>query len=440
MPPLPLPHPAPDALCPADRRKRHWRQIAAAVCVLVAAGCGKRGAPLAPLPRVPAAVSDWTALRSDDTVLLTLVVPAANVSGDTPGDIAAIEVYAETAARPPEVVAGRVPPSMALVASSRVRRPVPPLPAGAADVPAVPREPGLDQGERVPFRERLTPELLVPAVAPADTGDCATADDPPLSLPAVFVPATQQLKRHYVAVAMSRRGVRGAWSEVRSVPVGPVSGAPSAPVLTYDASAVTLTWTPARDARQAPAPAEGDLLESRPLGPPVAATRYNVYASAGPSEDGAAATRVNDQPLADSTHSVAGVTFGRERCFVVRGVDVLDGVDVEGPASPPACVTAADTFPPPPPTALEAVGGPGVVSLIWEGVDAEDLAGYLVFRGAAGSEPATQLTPDPIRASSFEDRDVIAGTRYVYVVVAVDSATPANRSGPSNRAEETARQ
>ena len=45
-----------------------------------------------------------------------------------------------------------------------------------------------------------------------------------------------------------------------------------------------------------------------------------------------------------------------------------------------------------------------------------------------------------IGARSFEDRQVRPGVRYVYVVVAVDSATPANRSAPSNRAEETARQ
>ena len=444
MPPFPLPRTASDDSRPAGSRRRPWR-VAAVLCVLVAAGCGKRGAPLAPLPRVPAAISDWTALRSDDSVALTLVVPSANVSGDTPGDIAAVEVYAVTADRAPELVAGRVPPTMTLVASARVRRPLPPLPANAAaEVPAVPREPGLDQGERTTFRERLTLDLLVAANAgPADgePSGPAPSDARSLSLPAVFVPATQHVKRHYVAVAVSRRGGRGAWSAVRSIPVGPVSGPPSAPAIAYDASAITLTWAPAADARLAPSPASDEWLEARPLGPPVPATRYNVYAPEPAPDGGAAgATLLNEPPLDATSHSVAGVAFGRQRCFVVRGVDTLDGVDVEGPASAPACVTPADTFAPPEPTALAAVGGAGVVSLIWEGVEAEDLAGYLVFRGVAGGEPTLQLTPEPIRASSFEDRNVTPGTRYAYVVVAVDSATPANRSGPSNRAEETARQ
>lgn len=442
MPLTLLPRSAPVTPRPVGRARGLALLILLAVGV-AAAACGKRGAPLPPLARVPAAVTEWTAMRRDDTVALTLVVPSTNVSGDAPGDIAAVEVYAVTAALAPELETGRVPPSLTLVAQSRVRRPLPPVPATATDVPAVPREPGLDQGEQTTFSERLTPEILTPQSAAEPTAPgVAGSDGPALSPPLVFVPAGHRLKRHYVAVAVSRRGVRGAWSAVRSVPIGPVSGAPAAPAITYDAAAISLTWTPAPDARAAAPPAGGDLLESRPLGPPVAATRYRVYATETASSGAAEAAAVNltAEPLAQPEFSVSGVTFGRERCFVVHGVDTLDGVDVEGPPSPPACVTPVDTFAPPAPTALEAIGAAGVVSLIWEGVEAADLAGYLVFRGEAGSEPATLLTPAPIRASSFEDRTVTPGTRYVYVVVAVDSATPANRSGPSNRAEETARQ
>jgi len=412
--------------------------------VAVAAGCGKRGAPLPPLPRVPAAVAEWSVLRSDETVALTLVVPAANVSGDTPGDVAAVEIYAVTAERPPTLEAGRVPAGAVLVTTIRVRRPLPPVPASAPPgVPTLPREPGSDQGERVTVRERLTPELRVTTPVLPTAHERRGADGTAaLPHPVVFVPAGAQLKRHYIAVAVSRRGARSAWSAVRSVPVGAVSGAPSQPRLTYDAATVSLSWTPARDARLVPA-AAGDLLESRALGPVPTPTRYHVYTAANAAADPAAiepSARLTAEPLAATTVSAPGVTFGQARCFVVRGVDTLDGVDVEGPASPVGCVTPIDSFPPPSPTALEAVGGAGVVSLIWEGVEAPDLAGYLVLRGVAGGEPTTVVTPDPISGTSFEDRTVTPGTRYVYVVVAIDSATPPNRSAPSNRAEETARQ
>ena len=51
-------------------------------------------------------------------------------------------------------------------------------------------------------------------------------------------------------------------------------------------------------------------------------------------------------------------------------------------------MTAVDTYPPPAPTGLVAVGSGGGVSLIWEPVSAPDLGGYLVLRGGEGG-PAT---------------------------------------------------
>ncbi len=432
------------------------------LCAGLAVACGKKGPPLAPLLRVPAKVSAWAVSRADDAVFMTLTVPTANVGGDQPGDIAGVEIYAATlAGSPPALEPGRVPAGLVLVTSAPVRRPVPPPPVpkdGAPAPPELPREPGLDQGVAVTFRELLTPALRQPvAITPgsADAPGPAAADGaapdgerPALSLPAVFVAPTSALRRHYVAVAVSRRGRRGAWSDWKSVPVGPPSGAPGTPALTYDAAAIAVSWLPAPDARLGPAPPAAGALDSRPFGPARPATRYNVYAAgaaatAAPGAIPGAVLRpapLNEAPLPAAAFSWPGVTFGAERCVVVRPLDTIDGVEVEGPASPPGCVTPADTFAPAAPTALEAVAGAGLISLIWEAVEAPDLAGYLVFRGTAPGEPTTQLTPAPLATTSFEDRTVAAGVRYVYVVVAVDSATPVNRSAPSNRVEETARQ
>lgn len=428
-------------LLPVHRPSRR-RVVAGGAWLLAAvaaAGCGKKGPPLAPLPRVPAAVTDWTATRRDDTVRLSFVTPTANAGGDVPADVAVVEVYAITDRTPPSLEPGRVPQGMTLVGSVPVLRPLPPPPRGETPpVPPIPRGPGVEQGAPATLHETLTPGVRALPVDPIDFDLPAFAGtEPAVSPPLVFAPAAAT--RYYAAVAVSRSGRRSAWTSVARVPLGAPSGAPDRVAATYDATTWTLTWTPGAGARVPAAPAT-DVLESRPLGAVAPATRFHVYEAPTAATPAGEPARLTEAPVAGTTTQIAGVAFGRERCFSVRGLDTIDGVEVEGPATAPVCATPADTFPPPAPSGLEAVGGAGVISLIWEGVDAPDLLGYLVLRGDSGAEPTTVLTPEPITASSFEDRRVTAGTRYVYVVVAVDSATPANRSAPSNRAEETARQ
>ena len=115
-------------------------------------------------------------------------------------------------------------------------------------------------------------------------------------------------------------------------------------------------------------------------------------------------------------------------------------MSVQGPASPEACVTPVDTFPPAAPRSLAAIAGGGVINLIWDANTEPDLAGYIVLRGEAPGDRLLPLTPAPIRETTFRDTSVQVGTRYVYAIVAVDSANPPNRSPESARTEETARQ
>ena len=96
-------------------------------------------------------------------------------------------------------------------------------------------------------------------------------------------------------------------------------------------------------------------------------------------------------------------------------------------------------FPPPAPAGLTAVAGTGAISLIWDAVDAPDLAGYLVLRAEAPGEKLLPLFETPIADTTYKDTTAAVGTRYVYAVVAVDKASPANRSAESNRFEETGR-
>ena len=65
------------------------------------AACGKKGPPLPPLARVPAPPANPQAARVGDDVYVWFTVPSANVSGQSPADVSAIELYAVTSVIPP---------------------------------------------------------------------------------------------------------------------------------------------------------------------------------------------------------------------------------------------------------------------------------------------------------------------------------------------------
>jgi fibronectin type 3 domain-containing protein len=85
------------------------------------------------------------------------------------------------------------------------------------------------------------------------------------------------------------------------------------------------------------------------------------------------------------------------------------------------------------------VASEGAISLIWDASTEADLAGYIVLRGQAPGATMSPLMTEPIKETTYRDTTVKPGVRYVYAVVAVDTASPQNVSAQSNRVEETAR-
>jgi hypothetical protein len=410
--------------------------------------CGKRGNPMPPLQRIPAPPRDLALTRIDDQVYLRFTVPTTNVDGAQPADVARVDLYAITLDRDPRVLAELDPDEIrrlaTLVASEQVRRPLPPPPPpkeGSPPAPDVPPPPGADQGAVVVIRETLTAEQAVPVPVP-ETDQTRRPAAPEVDVPRPLVAPASSAgpQRHYFGVAVSARGRHGPHSNLLPVPLGATSGAPSAPGIKVTETAMTVRWMPPAGARGQTAAADPGLLPSRSLVPAPPATSYEVYEV--PHDATADAplvvpTPLNDAPVSATVFTQQNITLGRERCFYVRAVDLIDGVNVRGPASPTACASFADTFPPSPARDLLAASVPGAVSLIWEASEAKDLAGYLVLRGEAGNATLTPLTTDPAPALRYRDETVKSGVRYVYVVVAVDKS--GNRSAESNRAEETAR-
>jgi hypothetical protein len=432
-----------------SHRLRQERQSRCLFLLLLAMltlhACGKKGAPLPPLLRIPATVGDPIAARVDDEVFVRLTVPTANVDGHAPGDVARIEVYALTADRAPtsEDDPEKLRQLSTLVATQEVRRPLPPLPPAKPGEPEpvpLPPGPGVDQGAQIVVRDRLTPAARVPVILPRVQTETRLPETASLPGPLV-APDSPEPVRYYYAVAVNANGRYGVMQNFLPVPLGSTSSAPSAPKVTYDAKALTITWAPPRDARGIVPPTEPGVLPSRSLGLSSAPTTYDVYEVARDQAGNASPTMptaLTPAPVAEFQVTAPLTTFGTERCFLVRPVDIVHGYHVRGPASPTTCVTPADTFPPSPPTSLAAVANADGINLIWDPSDTADVVGYMVLRSRLPDATLAPAMEAPISETSFIDRGVRPGVTYAYVVVAVDRA--GNRSEHSNRIEETARQ
>ena len=449
---------------------RH-RLLIVAIAV-VATGCGRKGPPLAPLHLVPVAPANVSVSRVGDEAQIRFDVPATNQNGPTPVAIDRVEVFAAT------VAAGAIRPANRELLTTKYRIGTIPIKPPPVEGEAPPAEPATDTrpgpGERTTFIEAVTAKTLepvfktpaprtltvttpVPAAAapapaadamtaipgvpslpgesvpippvpplpesatPSDTGEPALPALPPLlplsvvpgtAAPALEVPAPTYAARIYTLRGVTKNGRPGAPSTRIELPLVDPPPRPAPPGAVATETSIVLTW---------PVPA--------PTGPAIA---YNIYKGDG-------ADPINAAPVAEGKYERAGVTFGTEECFTIRAVEKIGAISLESVPSPRVCLTPLDTFPPAAPKGLSIVAATGTMNLGWDANNEADLAGYLILRGEAPGDTLQPLTPAPITATSYEDKTVKAGVRYIYAIVAVDKASPPNRSAPSPRVEETAR-
>jgi predicted small lipoprotein YifL len=381
--------------------------LAAAVATLVA--CGKKGPPLPPLHLVPAAPADVVAARLGPDVHLRFTVPSQNVGGPGPVAIERIEIYAAS------VTAGApAPPNREFLTAKYL--------VGSVDVrpPVAPGEPAPDTtedtrpgpGEAATFVEPLTTAMLNPPPPPAPPPP--TVEPPPATTEKPVAPAYPT--RIYAMRGVTGRGRPGNPSARVTVPLVDAPLAPSGVVVDFTESAFVVSWTP-------PVAEVGG-----------AALRFHVYRAEAPTVPLEAA------PTAAASLEWPGLEFGVERCFSVRTVLQVGDVAIGSEASLPACVTPRDIFPPAVPAGLNGIATAGAIALIWDASPEADLGGYLILRGDPSDDTLQPITPEPIRETSFRDTSVTPGVRYAYAIVAVDQATPPNRSAPSARIEVTAAQ
>jgi hypothetical protein len=402
------------------------RAFACACLALGVCACGKKGPPLPPLVKLPAAPADLTAERRGDDVTVRFHVPAANTDNTKPANVERVDVYAFNG--PASVSDDDLLKHGTKVGSVAVKAPRNPDDTVDEDEPLDDVEPpegaGLDQGAAAHVDDRLTDASRRPSIVPPrkPARETKNADGP------LVGPSTLATSRLYVGVGINTKGRHGPLSRKIAVPLVDPPPPPPAPSVTYDADAVTVTWSGAA------LPADA-LLPSHPLGTAPPDIGYNVYERPPKAATAADETRLTDTPVEDGTFKDTRMTWGTTRCYVVRAIETLGDLRIESADSAPTCKELVDTFPPAAPKGLRAVPSEGAISLLWDANSERDLAGYLVLRGTSATD-LEPITPSPTTDVNFKDT-VPSGIRYFYAIVAVD--TYGNKSAPSAAVDETAR-
>lgn len=439
------------------------RLAALAAFVALLAACGARGAPRPPLRVVPETIGRPEAMRLGRRVYLEFVAPARDSDRTTPGDIAWIEVYGLTTQptdrRPEEEFSEDWLDAATLVAVLPVR-----LPDALPTAPVPELEELLDdvqnrdavngpvayfevvQGEAVTVVEPLTPETLVPVTVgdeedeeDEDEEDEDTDRAPPM--PLVSPPAPAPPTRSYVAFGVSSRRRTGNPSSLVAVPLVTPPPPPGPAVVTYTDTLVDVAWEEPATFRL---PVQDEQIEpptllSSPILEGQQPSRYVVYDLSASGDPESERPLRLAAPGSETSHSDSEVAFPATRCYEVRVLDYVGDLEILGDASPATCVVLTDTFPPAAPVGLIAVADTDGITLIWDENSEADLAGYLVLRGTSPDATLQPLTVEPVVGTAYQDTDVMAGERYVYRLVAVDTAVPPNASPPSDPVTEIAR-
>jgi hypothetical protein len=372
------------------RTAHRWVRTAlpAALAIgLVLTGCGTPGAPMPPSLKLPTPVTDLSAVRAGNQVLLAWTMPKKNtdkllLKGNVPVRVCRKEEDG----------------ACALIASGLEFAP----------------------GDGGAFTETLPPALAAGA---------------PRKL-AYFVELT------------NRNGRSAGLSNAAAVLAGEAPAGVANLTAEVRKDGIVLRWTPGASAGgpQAsirlhrklltPAPEAKPTAQQGLLAPPPEPLEQSLLV------DASANGRVLDKAIRfGESYEYRAQRVLRVHLSEKTGNPETDSLTLElaGPLSEPVRVAANDVFPPAAPTGLAAVatgaGAEAAIDLSWQPNTETDLAGYAVYR-REGSESWQRISPaQPLAGPAFHDAHVEPGHAYHYAVTAIDQG--GHESARSAEAEET---
>lgn len=373
--------------------KREARFAAAALaCLLVATACGKKGGIQAPLTLVPQKVETLKASQRGGLILLEWTNPPAYIDGRALDEISEIEIWLEVKPDPPAPVPGVKPPAA--------------QPADGDFAARAKRLAVLEVAPKPVPKSARNPKDKKPAAAAPKT--------PPNAAYAYRLDPAQWARRTFAFAVRVRDTKKKRLSDF-------------SPEVTFKPKALA---SPPADVRAA---AFADRIEVRwsapstnfdGSGPPLV-KGYNIYRSdRAASPDGIPAVspprRLNAAPVAGVVFADREFGFGLAYRYFVRAAGAATEPFLESEDSEAAEVRPRDTFPPAVPAGLSAVAGADFVTLIWDASGDRDLAGYNVWRRAAGARDFARVTPAPVPEPTYTDRAVEKNGTYEYAITSVD--------------------
>lgn len=356
--------------------------------------CGKRGDPRPPVPIIPAATSDLVVTQRADRVLLSWSYPAMTTAGKSLTDIRRITIHRYVEELP--VAPGGRDPKTLIPGDVDTTEPQPIV--MFSRIPTLP----LAQFEKLNTRlDSIEKANLANATAGARL---LYTDKPP------FRSTDGRPVRLYYAVVTEGGTAKSQPSNLAMLVVLPVAVAPTNVTASAKAEGVTVSWK---------APERAVTGESGPI-----VTGYNIYRAAPGTEIGDLATPVNSAPIKGTTYSDTP-GYG-EHEYRVAAVATTGPPSIQGELSAPARVNFRDLVAPPAPATVTALVETKLVRLLWDPVDAPDLAGYNVYRNE-GIYRLKLNTSGPLKDPNFLDISINVGIAYTYEVTAVDAS--GNESG-----------
>lgn len=358
---------------------RHPWACALALLLAVAAGlvgCGKKGPPVAPERRIPAPISDLSAVVEGSRVILTWSNPGTRADGTRLRDLTTVRIY-----RREDAADGEPKPAL------------------------------LSWGKIVGYDEIAALRLADPAPATVEGPRVTWADQNKLILGRRYV---------YVLTAVDSIGRSSVPSRRIVVSFLAAPRPPEGLIATAGEGEVRLVWS-----------APGLLVDGSPVPGQLGYEVLRAPSAAGPFSS------LTPDPIAGADLTDRGLKNEQTYYYAVRAVRMDAGGRVRSVLSTVAAATPVDLTPPSPPANLVAVPSETAVRLAWNASPEEDVAGYLVYRASGPGADFVRLTPTPIRTTTYIDRAVERGKTYVYVVTAVDRATRPNESTRSEPARAT---